>query len=112
MSERNERNEYLVVMITAGSAMEAETLSRGLVESKLAFCVNVVPSIQSTYYWEGDIHVDAESLLIVKTRADRFDALERWVRENHGYDVPEVIALPIVKGSSPYLKGIDDWLDG
>ncbi|MEE9259174.1 MAG: divalent-cation tolerance protein CutA [Nitrospinaceae bacterium] len=102
--------QHIVVYITAGSAEEAEKLSRGLVEEKLAFCVNAVPSVKSTYYWEGKLCVDEEILLIVKTRTEKFDALEKWVRDNHSYDVPEVIALPIVKGSKPYLKSIDDWV--
>lgn len=101
---------HIVVFITAGSIEEADKLSRGLVEEKLAFCVNSVPSIKSTYYWEGKLCVDDEILLIVKTRSDQFGPLEHWVRQNHSYDVPEVIALPIVKGSEPYLKGIDDWV--
>ncbi|MBI5427067.1 MAG: divalent-cation tolerance protein CutA [Nitrospinae bacterium] len=103
-------SEHIVVLITAGSEAEADKLSRGLVEEKLAFCVNAVPGIKSTYYWEGRINVDPEILLIVKTRNDLFESLESWVRKNHGYSVPEVIALPIVKGSGPYLKGIDDWV--
>lgn len=102
--------EHIVVYITAGSAAEAEKLSRGLVESKLAFCVNAIPSVTSTYYWEGKLCIDPEILLIAKTRTEKFDALEKWVRENHSYDVPEVIALPIVKGSQPYLKSIDHWV--
>ena len=101
---------HIVVLITAGSKEEADKLSRGLVEEKLAFCVNSVPGVQSTYYWEDKLCVDAEFLLIVKTRRDCFEDLEKWVRENHSYDVPEVIALPIVAGSEPYLKSIDDWL--
>ncbi len=103
-------NEHCVIFITAGSKEEAEKLSRGLVEEKLAFCVNTVPGIQSTYHWEGKIHVDAEILLIVKTRQDKYDALETWVKKNHSYDVPEIIALPILKGLPDYLKGIDDWV--
>lgn len=103
-------SEHIVVLITAGSEAEADKLGRGLVEEKLAFCVNAVPGIKSTYYWEGKINVDPEILLIVKTRNDLFEDLERWVRKNHGYSVPEVIALPIVKGSEPYLKGIDGWV--
>ena len=102
---------HIVVLITAGSREEADKLSRGLVEEKLAFCVNSVPGVQSTYYWEDKLCVDAEFLLIVKTRGDRFEDLEKWVRENHSYDVPEVIALPIVKGSEPYLKSIDNWIN-
>ena len=102
---------HIVVLITAGSREEADKLSRGLVEEKLAFCVNSVPGVQSTYYWEDKLCVDAEFLLIVKTRGDRFEDLEKWVRENHSYDVPEVIALPVVKGSEPYLKSIDNWIN-
>ena len=102
---------HIVVFITASSQKEADTLSRGLVEAKLAFCVNSVPSVKSTYYWDDQLCVDDEFLLIVKTREDRFNELEQWVVKHHSYDVPEVIALPIVKGSKPYLQGIDDWLE-
>ena len=102
---------HIVVLITAGSREEADQLSRGLVEEKLAFCVNSVPGVQSTYYWEDKLCVDAEFLLIAKTRRDRFEELEKWVRANHSYDVPEVIALPIIAGSEPYLKSIDDWIN-
>ena len=102
--------EHIVVFITAGSADEADKLSRGLVEERIAFCVNSVPGVKSTYYWEGKIHVDQEILLIVKTRNDRFAELETWVKKNHSYSVPEIIALPIEKGSLQYLQGIDDWV--
>jgi periplasmic divalent cation tolerance protein len=103
-------NEYCVIYITAGSKEEAENLSRGLVEKKLAFCVNTLPGIQSTYRWEGKIHVDNEILLIVKTRQDRYEALEQWVKSNHSYDVPEILSLPIQKGLPEYLNAIDDWV--
>ena len=103
-------NEHCIIYITAGSKEEANKLSRGLVEEKLAFCVNTVPGIQSTYQWEGKIHVDDEILLIVKTRQDRYEALERWVKQNHSYDVPEIISLPIQKGLPEYVQAIDDWV--
>ena len=103
-------NEHCVIYITAGSKEEAENLSRGLVEEKLAFCVNTVPGIQSTYHWGGKIHVDNEILLIVKTRQDRYEALEQWVKNNHSYDVPEIVSLPIQKGLPEYLNAIDDWV--
>ena len=102
--------QHIVVMITAGSKTEAEKLSRGLVEEKLAFCVQCLPGIESTYTWEDKLCVDQEFLLMVKTLSKRFEALESWVRKNHSYSVPEVIALPIVKGSDAYLKCIDDWV--
>ena len=103
-------SEHYVLFITTGSKEEADKISRGLVEDKLAFCVNAIPGIQSTYYWEGKIHVDEEFLLIVKTRKDRYDALETWVKINHSYEVPEIIALPIEQGLLAYLSGIDDWV--
>ena len=103
-------NEHCIIYITAGSKEEADKLSRGLVEEKLSFCVNTVPGIQSTYQWEGKIHVDDEILLIVKTRQDRYEALERWVKQNHSYDIPEIISLPIQKGLPEYLQAIDDWV--
>ena len=103
-------NEHCVIYITAGSKEEAENLSRGLVEEKLAFCVNTLPGIESTYHWKGKIHVDNEILLIVKTRQDRYEALEQWVKNNHSYDVPEIVSLPIQKGLSEYLNAIDDWV--
>jgi periplasmic divalent cation tolerance protein len=103
-------NEHCVIYITAGSKEEAENLSRGLVEEKLAFCVNTVPGIQSTYHWKGKIHVDNEILLIVKTRQDCYEALEQWVKSNHSYNVPEILSLPIQKGLPEYLNAIDDWV--
>ena len=103
-------SEHCVIFITAGSKEEADKISRGLVESKLAFCVSTLPKVQSTYYWEDKIHVDKEFLLIVKTRQDQYEALETWVMNNHSYEVPEIIALPIEQGLPAYLNGIDDWI--
>jgi periplasmic divalent cation tolerance protein len=103
-------SEHCVIFITAGSKEEADKISRGLVESKLAFCVSTLPKVQSTYYWEDKIHVDKEFLLIVKTRQDQYEALETWVKNNHSYEVPEIIALPIEQGLPAYLNGIDDWV--
>ena len=103
-------SEHCVIHITAGSKEEADKISRGLVEDKLAFCVNTLPHIQSTYYWEDKIHTDTEFLLIVKTRKDHYDALETWVKINHSYEVPEIIALPIEQGLPAYLSGIDSWV--
>ena len=103
-------NGHIVVFTTAGSKEEANKLSRGLVEEKLAYCVNTVPLVQSTYHWKGKLCVDEELLLVIKTQGEKFTAVESWIRKNHSYDVPELIALPIVKGSVDYLKCIDDWI--
>jgi periplasmic divalent cation tolerance protein len=103
-------DEHCVIFITAGSKEEAKKLSRGMIEKKLAFCVNTVPGIQSTYHWEGKLHVDDEILLIAKTRQQKYGALENWVKQNHSYDIPEIISLPIQNGLPEYLKAIDDWV--
>lgn len=100
-------SEFLVVFITAAPGEEAQRLAQALVREKLAACVNRIPGVESTYVWEGRIERDAEDLLIVKTRADLFDRLKARVEALHGYDVPEVIALPITNGSNGYLEWME-----
>ena len=101
---------HITVFTTVSSSEEAKKISRGLVEKKLAYCVNTIPSIQSTYFWDEKLCVDEELLLIIKTKEEKFSMLKDWMLENHSYDIPEVIALPIIQGSSDYLKCIDDWV--
>ena len=101
---------HITVFTTVSSKQEAKKISRGLVEKKLAYCVNTIPSIQSTYHWDGKLCVDDELLLIIKTKEEKFSTLKDWVLENHSYDIPEVIAIPISHGSSDYLKCIDGWV--
>ena len=102
--------DHITVFTTVSSSEEAKKISRGLVEKKLAYCVNTIPSIQSTYFWDEKLCVDEELLLIIKTKEEKFSMLKDWILENHSYDIPEVIALPITQGSSDYLKCIDDWV--
>jgi len=99
---------HIVVLITAASREEAERLGQAVVEERLAACANLVPSVASTYWWRGKIERAAETLLLLKTRQDLFEALQRRVRALHSYSVPEVIALPIVGGNPDYLRWIDD----
>ena len=99
-------SEFLVVYITA-SGENARDLAGALVEEKLAACVNRIPGIESTYTWEGRVERDTEDLLVVKTRADLFGRLKERVKEIHRYDVPEIIAAPIVEGSESYLEWMD-----
>jgi len=100
--------DFIVVLVTVGSAGEGHRLARALVEERIAACVNQIPGIQSTYRWEGKVEQSAEELLVIKTRKTLFPALEKRVRELHGYAVPEVIALPIVAGSEPYVKWLGE----
>lgn len=96
-------SSYGVVLVTASSQEEALKLADHLVKDSLAACVNLFP-VQSVYTWQGELHHDAEWQLVIKTNLDRFAQLEARVQELHSYEVPEIIALPIVKGSHAYLS--------
>ena len=102
---------YLVVYVTVPSATEGDKLASALVEERLAACINRVSSVHSTYWWEGKVARDEEQLLVIKTKDELFDRLKSRVQELHPYTVPEVIALPILKGSEGYLKWMDEELD-
>lgn len=98
----------LVVFVTAETEDEALRIARLLVGEKLAACVNIVNGVRSVYRWEGEVAEGRESLLIVKTTHDRLDALQLRIRELHSYELPEIIALPILGGSDAYLNWLAD----
>jgi periplasmic divalent cation tolerance protein len=104
--------EYVVVLVTAPSKDVGRDVARALLEQKLAACVNVVPSIASLYTWEGELCSDEEVLLVIKSTGAAFDELVAAVRDVHPYDVPEIIALPIVAGSQDYLDWIGEAVEG
>jgi periplasmic divalent cation tolerance protein len=95
----------LLVLCTAPAEGEAAVeLARGLVASKLAACVNLVPGLRSFYCWKGELLDDREVQLLIKTRAEHFDAVARYIGEHHPYEEPEILALPIAAGSRGYLE--------
>jgi periplasmic divalent cation tolerance protein len=100
--KRSSRNA-LVVFITASDKRQALKIGKVAVEERLAACVNVLPSIRSIYRWNGKVIVGQETLVMLKTTEDRYRALEKLVLALHSYEVPEVIALPIKRGSKQYL---------
>ncbi len=101
--------DKIVVLVTCWSRKEARKIARTLVERRLAACVNEIGiPVASTYRWKGRIESAKEFLLVIKTSRKRFAALRGAVRELHSYEVPEIIALPIVVGSDAYLKWIGD----
>lgn len=102
------KENYLVVFITAGTSEEAGRIADILVGERKAACVNIVPGVHSQFWWQGKIDAATEALLIVKTKASLLDELVRLVKENHSYEVPEVVALPISGGNPDYLKWIDE----
>ncbi|ACK71600.1 CutA1 divalent ion tolerance protein [Gloeothece citriformis PCC 7424] len=99
--------EYGIVLVTTSSQEEAEAIAFALIESVLAACVTVMP-VQSIYKWQGDIYNEQEWQLIIKTKLEQFQDLSDKVIELHSYDVPEIIALPIVDGSESYLTWIGE----
>ncbi len=96
---------YLVVLVAAGSGEEARTITRVVVERKLAACAQILP-IQSVYEWEGAVVEDDEILVLLKTHADAYSALHQCIVEHHSYDVPEILALPVQTGHDPYLQWV------
>ncbi len=94
----------LVVLCTVPDEATAEKIGRGLVEERLAACVNVISSVKSFYRWQGKIEADDELQLVIKTRPGRFPAAARWIRANHPYEVPEIVALPASAVSDDYLR--------
>jgi len=100
-------NEHLVVLVTAPSEPEGRDIAARLLERRLCACVNILPSVTSLYVWEEEVCRDAEVLLLIKTVAAHFDELAATVRETHPYEVPEIIATPIVAGSPDYLAWIE-----
>ena len=106
MSGETAGDDLRVVFVTAPDAEVAERLARGLVEERLAACVNLIPGIRSFYRWEGAVQNDAEVLLVVKTRTDRLEALASRLQELHPYELPEILGLPVTGGSQAYL----DWI--
>jgi len=96
----------VVVLSAVASAEDAERIAEALVERRLAACVNVLPAVRSFYRWKGVLQRDEERLLVIKTRAERFEALREALVALHPYELPEVVALPIVAGHAPYLEWI------
>ena len=99
--------DKIVVLSTCDSEEKAVAVARALVEERVAACVNVIPGARSIYHWQGQVEDASEWVLVIKSRRDLFDRLKEALARVHSYEVPEVIALPVVDGSEAYLT----WLD-
>ncbi len=100
------KDDYLLVMCTFPNADEARQIGTQLIEMQAAACVNLVPSVESIYPWEGEIKDSTEVLALIKTTANNFPELQARIDELHPYDVPEVIAIPIEHGAPAYLSWV------
>lgn len=101
-----EKFAYTVLFITTADTEEAKRIASTLLNQKKAACVNIVPKVSSLFWWQGKLDSGQESLLIVKTKTSLLSEVVTLVKQIHSYDVPEVIALPIVGGNQDYL----DWI--
>ena len=97
---------FCIAMVTVGNPEEGERIANALVDERLAACCSLVPGVRSVYRWKDEVHRDEETLIVIKTRRERFEELRKRVLELHSYEVPEIIALPIVAGHEPYLNWI------
>ena len=104
---KNSNREYLIAYCTCPPE-KAAAIAGELVKRKVCACVNIVPAVQSVYAWKGEVEEDAESLLVIKTRRDRFPRLEQSVREIHPYEVFELVACRVDLGNPAYLRWIDE----
>jgi periplasmic divalent cation tolerance protein len=99
----NAESELIVVLCTVPDDPTAEKLAKGLVEERLAACVNAISGVKSFYRWQGKLEADQEIQLVIKTRRGRFDELAAWIKANHPYEVPEIMAIPAADVSDEYL---------
>src|SRR4026208_1480329 len=104
----DDASDAIIVFMTASNGEEAARLADMLVGAHLAACVQILPEMESVYRWQGKIERAAEILLLAKTTRSKFEELEREVRALHSYETPEIIALPIVAGSTPYLEWLTE----
>lgn len=100
----------LIVLTTVSESREAETLARKIVETKLAACVQILPPMISVYSWKDEIEKDSEILLLIKTLPEKYDELEKFISENHPYEIPEIVAISAEKVSENYLDWMKDYL--
>jgi len=103
--------DKIVVFSTCDSEEQAGRIARELVEQKLAACVNILPGARSIYRWKGQVEDSSEWLLIIKSRRDLMDKLRAAIGKIHTYEVPELLAVPVVDGSESYLAWLDRELD-
>lgn len=100
-------DKFHIVLSTCPNQESAERIARGVVEARLAACVNVLPGLRSFYTWQGQLEVSDEVLLLIKSRTNVFTTLQNMITSLHPYELPEVVAVPIEAGLAPYLH----WLD-
>lgn len=98
---------HLQVLTTTDSLDAAQQIARAVVEARVAACAQIIGPILSLYWWNGVVETTEEWQILMKTTGERYDALEAVIRQAHGYDVPEIIAMSITHGGADYLSWVD-----
>ncbi len=104
------KDNYIVIFVTAKDKLEAEKISQLLLKERLIACANIISPIVSFFYWSGKVDKAEECLIVMKSRLDLFEQIAERVKSLHSYEVPEILALPIIKGSKDYFEWMDDVL--
>jgi periplasmic divalent cation tolerance protein len=105
-------SDECLVLCSCPTIDSARELAGGLVEQRLAACVSILPGLTSVYAWKGQIESAEESLLLIKTRLANFSELERFIKQQHPYEVPEILAIPVQEGSADYLAWMRESVSG
>jgi periplasmic divalent cation tolerance protein len=100
--------EFVCVLTACANAEQARSIADALVNEHLAACVNVLPGVESVYRWQGEVERATETLLLIKTTAQRFEDVRDRIQSLHSYDTPEIICLPIQQGLETYLSWVRD----
>jgi periplasmic divalent cation tolerance protein len=103
-------NNYIVIIVTTANKSEAEKIAHSLLDERLVACANIIGPANSLFWWHGKIENAEEYMLLMKTRSEMFEKLAEKVKALHSYEVPEIIAIPIVKGFKPYLEWLNNSL--
>lgn len=98
---------HIIIFITASTRAEANRIAKVLLKEKVIACANIISGVNSLFWWKGKLDSASENLLIIKTKTSRMEEVVRLVKENHSYQVPEIISTPIISGNMDYLKWID-----
>ncbi|MCL1829513.1 MAG: divalent-cation tolerance protein CutA [Oscillospiraceae bacterium] len=105
-----EKNEYSIFLTTCAEKEKARLLAEMLVEKRLAACVQMFPA-ESVYAWQGEICADGEIVMFIKSKTAQSDKIADAVKENHEYEVPELIRIPVTGGLPEYMKWMDENVD-
>lgn len=105
-------SDTVVILVTAPSIDEARKIGNALVEERLIACANIIPQVESIFYWQDKVCNEKEALMVIKTRKKLIEKIIKRVKALHSYTVPEVIALPIIKGSKDYIKWLKEVTKG